>query len=179
VILEFGVGDKVEAQVGDHDWVPAEVVEVQSFDDYGKAIERPYRVLHEFGLQWCSPSEVREAPQGFITKDSGERAEFASGMVRDTDKGKARFDLLVADGVPYKHQFLTRCAELMMRGAEKYSDRNWEKANSAEEVARMKSSAFRHFMQWFCGETDEDHAAAVIFNILAAETTEWKIKNGV
>lgn len=115
----------------------------------------------------------------FVTKDSGERAEFASGMVRDTDKGKARFDLLVAEGVPYKHQFLTRCAELMMRGAEKYNDRNWEKANSAEEVARMKSSAFRHFMQWFCGETDEDHAAAVIFNILAAETTEWKIKNGV
>src|SRR5690606_9127477 len=58
-----------------------------------------------------------------------------------------------------------------------YNDRNWEKANSAEEVTRMKSSAFRHFMQWFCGETDEDHAAAVIFNILAAETTEWKIKN--
>src|SRR5690606_35940390 len=113
----------------------------------------------------------------FVTKDSGERAEFASGMVRDTDKGKARFDLLIAEGVPYKHQFLTRCAELMMRGAEKYNDRNWEKANSTEEVARMKSSAFRHFMQWFCGETDEAHAAAVIFNILAAETTEWKIKN--
>ena len=112
----------------------------------------------------------------FVTKDSGERAEFASGMVRDTDKGKARFDLLIAEGVPYRHQFLTRCAELMMRGAEKYNDRNWEKANSPEEVARMKSSAFRHFMQWFCGETDEDHAAAVIFNILAAETTEWKIE---
>src|SRR5690606_3583618 len=98
-------------------------------------------------------------------------------MVRDTDKGKARFDLLIAEGVPYKHQFLTRCAELMMRGAEKYNDRNWEKANSPEEVTRMKSSAFRHFMQWFCGETDEDHAAAAIFNILAAETTEWKVTN--
>ena len=170
--LEFGVGDKIEVQVRDHGWVPAEVVNVDPSDAW-----RPYRVL-AVGLQWwCSPDEVRAAQQGFITKDSGERAEFASGMVRDTDKGKARFDLLVADGVPYKDQFLTRCAELMMRGAEKYNDRNWEKANSAEEVARMKSSAFRHFMQWFCGETDEDHAAAVIFNILAAETTEWKIKN--
>lgn len=172
MILEFGVGDKVEAQVGDYEWVPAEVVAVDPSD-----AGRPYRIRHAVGLQWCSPSEVRAAPQGFVTKDSGERAHFASGMVRDTDKGKARFDLLVADGVPYKDQFLTRCAELMMRGAEKYNDRNWEKANSAEEVTRMKSSAFRHFMQWFCGEADEDHAAAVIFNILAAETTEWKIKN--
>src|SRR5690606_18023129 len=123
------------------------------------------------------PNDWEEEVVSFGTMDSGERAEFASGMVRDTDKGQARFELLMAEGVPYKHQFLTRCAELMMRGAEKYNDRNWEKANSTEEVTRMKSSAFRHFMQWFCGETDEDHAAAVIFNILAAETTEWKVKN--
>src|SRR5690606_33734686 len=123
------------------------------------------------------PNDCEEEIVSFVTKDSGERAEFASGMVRDTDKGKARFDLLIAEGVPYKHQSPTRCAELMRRGAEKYNDRNWEKANSPEEVTRMKSSAFRHFMQWFCGETDEDHAAAVIFNILAAETTEWKVKN--
>lgn len=113
---------------------------------------------------------------GFITKDSGERALFDSGMQRDTEAGKARFDLLIPLDVPYAEQFLTRVAELMGRGAEKYEDRNWEMANSAAELARMKSSAFRHFMQWVCGETDEDHAAAVVFNLIAHESTEHKIQ---
>lgn len=113
----------------------------------------------------------------FETKDSGERAEYDSGMVRDTQSGKARYDLLIPLGVPYNVQFLTRVSELLARGAEKYDDRNWEKAAGAEELARFKSSAFRHFMQWVAGETDEDHAAAVVFNLLAHETTEWKVKH--
>lgn len=111
----------------------------------------------------------------FVTKDSGERARFDSGMVRDIETGKARFDLLVADGVPYEHQFLTRCALLMARGAEKYDARNWERADSEVELDRAKSSAFRHLMQWLAGDADEDHAAAVVFNLLAAETIAWKL----
>lgn len=110
------------------------------------------------------------------TKDSGERAEFASGMVRDTDAGKARFDLLVPLGVPYAEQLLTRCAELMARGAVKYGDRNWEKADSVDELGRMKASAARHFHQWLMGEADEDHAAATVFNLLAAEAVAWKLR---
>lgn len=112
----------------------------------------------------------------YTTKDSGERARFESGMQRDTEAGKARFDLLMAEGVPYEAQFLTRCAELLGRGAEKYDARNWERANSEAEMARMKSSAFRHFMQWLAGETDEDHAAAVVFNLYAHETTKHKVE---
>lgn len=114
-------------------------------------------------------------PLGYVTKDSGERAEFDSGMVRDTNAGKPRFDLLVAEGIPFDAQMLTRFAALMARGAEKYTDRNWEKANSREEYERMKESAFRHFMQWYCGNDDEDHAAAVFFNIMAAEATAYKM----
>lgn len=30
-------------------------------------------------------------------------------------------------------------------------------------------------MQWMCGEADEDHAAAVVFNVLAAESTAYVI----
>jgi hypothetical protein len=97
-------------------------------------------------------------------------------MVRDLQDGKARFDLLVPEvGMPYDSQFLTRCAMLMTRGAEKYGFRNWEKADSPEELARFRASALRHLMQYLMGETDEDHAAAVVFNLLAAETTKWKI----
>lgn len=112
----------------------------------------------------------------FITKDSGERAVFDSGMRRDTEEGKPRFDLFIPEGVPYEDQFFTRIAALMARGAVKYEDRNWEQANSIEELRRMKSSAFRHFMQWFCGDEDEDHAAAAVFNLLAHETTATKMR---
>jgi hypothetical protein len=108
----------------------------------------------------------------FETKDSGKRVSYESGMVRDVQDSKANFYLTVPKGVPYSEQLFTRFAELMTRGAVKYGDRNWEKANSEEEIDRFKSSAFRHFMQWVCGEKDEDHAAAVIFNMLCAETKE-------
>lgn len=113
--------------------------------------------------------------QGFITKDSGKRSEYTSGMVRDTDEGKARFDLLFPEDVPYNKQMLTRFADLMARGAAKYAERNWEKGNSQAEIDRAKSSALRHLIQWMTGEDDEDHAAAVMFNILQAETTSKKI----
>lgn len=99
----------------------------------------------------------------FVTKDSGERKTFATGMVRDTTAGKLRPDLV------YMPLFI-RWAELMGRGAEKYGERNWEKASTDEELARFKESAFRHFMQWYLGlNPEEDHAAAVLFNIGGAE----------
>lgn len=109
----------------------------------------------------------------YETKDSGERMVKDYGFQRDVEKGKARFDLLLPADVPYEHQFLTRVASLLARGAEKYNDRNWEGARE-EDLARFKSSAFRHFMQWINGEKDEDHAAAVVFNLLAHETIWYK-----
>ena len=122
-------------------------------------------------------TDVRSIEPIFTTKDSGERAEFSSGMVRDTNTGKARFDLIMPLEVPYKHQMLTRFAELMTRGAAKYTDRNWEQAKTQEELDRFRESAFRHFMQWYTGETDEDHAAAVWYNIQGAEYVRWRMEN--
>lgn len=113
----------------------------------------------------------------YVTKDSGKRAEYKTGMVRDTTEGKARFDLLLPWGVPYNEQMLTRWAALMARGAVKYEDRNWEKARTDEELRRFMSSAFRHFMQWQAGEDDEDHAAAVLFNIMGAEFVLYHMRN--
>lgn len=125
-----------------------------------------------------TPRDTVNTEQTFTLKDSGERQQFASGMVRDTNKGKARFDLLMPLGVPYSEQFLTRIAAHMAKGAVKYEPRNWEIADNQDEIDRAKESAFRHFMQWMAGERDEDHAAAVFFNLLVVETTRWKIKNG-
>lgn len=120
--------------------------------------------------------KAREGGARFQTKDSGKRAEYESGMVRDTEDGKARFDLLLPKGVPYANQMLTRFAELMARGAAKYDPRNWEKADGEEELERYRSSALRHLIQWVTGEDDEDHAAAVMFNLLAGETVKFKIQ---
>jgi hypothetical protein len=104
----------------------------------------------------------------FITKDSGKREAFNSGMVRDTEDNKLQFHR-VADG-----PMLKRWADRLTQGAVKYPDvkpgvPNWTLADGDEELTRFKQSAFRHFMQWFYGEEDEDHAAAVFFNLNGAE----------
>jgi hypothetical protein len=106
----------------------------------------------------------------YITKDSGERMQFYSGMQRDKQTGKPRYDL--CDKGMYK-----RWAELMGRGADKYGENNWRKANSQEELDRFKASAERHLISWLSGEEDEDHASAVIFNIAAYEATKVKLQN--
>ena len=111
----------------------------------------------------------------YITKDSGKRKDFASGMRRDSIEGKPMFDLLIPKGTKYNESILYRWASLMTRGIEKYGYRNWEKANSQEELTRFKSSAFRHFVQWITGEDDEDHASAILFNVNAAEYLKAKI----
>lgn len=103
----------------------------------------------------------------YVTLDSGERQNYDSGMRRDTQAGKPRYDLI-------DRSFLRRWAELMGRGAEKYGERNWELANSQEELNRFKASALRHMMQWLDGDETEDHAAAVAFNVAAVEFVKGK-----
>lgn len=111
----------------------------------------------------------------FIVKDSGKRQAYDSGMVRDVQDDKPAFQYLMPEFLPYEEQILTRWADHMRKGADKYGPRNWEKADSEEEYSRFKASAFRHFMQWFCDDRTEDHAVAVFFNISAAEAVAWKI----
>jgi hypothetical protein len=95
----------------------------------------------------------------YDVKDSGERQQFDSGMQRDVTTGKPRFDLCF-DG-----PMMTRYAEHLRKGAEKYEPRNWMKASGVAEMERFRESAARHFAQWMAGDTDEDHAAAVMFNL--------------
>lgn len=105
----------------------------------------------------------------FMTKDSGKREEFATGMVRDTQDDKPRYDLL-------DRPFLKRWAELMARGAKKYGENNWKKAATEAELTRFRSSATRHLFQWLEGDTTEDHGAAVAFNIAGAEMVKEKLR---
>lgn len=108
----------------------------------------------------------------FEVKDSGTRQQFDSGMVRDTSNGKTQY-IRVFDGVMFD-----RWAQHLTKGAVKYPDvrpgvPNWLLANGPEELERFKASAARHFFQWLRGDIDEDHAAAVFFNINGAETVRY------
>jgi len=112
----------------------------------------------------------------FITKDSGEREEYKTGMRRDLQKGKIRFDLCTANDQKFDESLLGRWAALMMRGAEKYGERNWELSSTIEEFRRFKASLYRHFEQFIQGEEDEDHAAAICFNLNAMIRLMDKLK---
>jgi hypothetical protein len=100
---------------------------------------------------------------GFAVKDSGERQEFASGMRRDVTTGKVDYTLTL-DGPMFE-----RWAAHLTKGAGKYAPRNWMLADGDDEYGRFRESAFRHFIAWFRGDTDEDHAAAAFFNVNGAE----------
>ena len=91
----------------------------------------------------------------FITKDSGVREKYDTGAQRDTQDGKPRFDLIPVTA-------LKRLADLYYRGSVKYNEHNWR---SGILMSRCFSSAFRHLMQFAAGDKDEDHAAAVCFNL--------------
>ncbi len=107
----------------------------------------------------------------FVVKDSGVRIDYPSGMRRDTQEGKPDYTLI---HIP----FLTRIAHHLGKGLIKYGRDNWKCANSEEELVRFRGSALRHMMQWLDGESDEDHMAAVCFNLMAAEYVKEKLLKG-
>ncbi len=125
-------------------------------------------VDNNINLQEITMKEDVQGAGDFIIKDSGKREHFDSGMVRDIQEGKIDFTRIV-DGPMFD-----RWAQHLTTGAKKYPDiapgvPNWMMANSNAENTRFRKSAFRHFVQWFKGDRDEDHAAAVFFNINGAE----------
>jgi len=67
---------------------------------------------------------------------------------------------------------LNRLAHLYGRGAKKYSDNNWRRGIP---LSRLYASLYRHMIQWFAGDTSEDHLAAVIWNATAIMWTEREI----
>ena len=110
----------------------------------------------------------------FTVKDSGARQEFSSGMVRDTAEGNVDFTAIL-DGPMFD-----RWAAHLTKAKEKYPDvapgvANWTLASGMEEMIRFRKSAFRHFRQWLRGDTDEDHAAAVMFNMNGYEYVKEKL----
>lgn len=112
--------------------------------------------------------DIREILPTFVTKDSGARQEFSTGSVRDTTEGKGSF-------VSISPHMLARLAQLMERGAQKYGLFNWQKG---QPMSRVVDSAMRHLNQVRLGDRTEDHASAVIFNIMALIHFEEEIAAG-
>ena len=102
-------------------------------------------------------------------KDSGQRQEFETGSRRDTDEGKPLYDLIPAYA-------LERLAMHFANGARKYGERNWEKG---QPLMRYIRSAMRHMESIRRGETDEDHEAAVVWNIMCFTHTKFMIEHFV
>ena len=113
-------------------------------------------------------SGPRYSGKEYMIKDSGERQSFESGMVRDIADDKADVELI------FNGPMADRWAEHLTKGAKKYHDvsigvPNWTLARGLAELVRFRKSAARHFRQWLRGDQDEDHAAAVLFNINGVE----------
>jgi hypothetical protein len=82
--------------------------------------------------------------------------------------GKGRFDLLPPRAI-------TRLAKRFEMGANKYSDRDWEKGI---QFSSLSSSALRHMFKYLKGDKDEDHLIAVAWNVLAIAEQEGLINEG-
>jgi hypothetical protein len=119
--------------------------------------------------KWIPGPPVNE----FVVKDSGQRLQFASGSLRDTAEGKLKWSRILFGPMAKRWAWHLTKAEV------KYPDPmpgvpNFTLIETDEELARYRESALRHFMQWWEGETDEDHAAAVYFNINGVEIIKGK-----
>jgi len=90
-------------------------------------------------------------------EDSGERETYISGMTREPNLSRGRYDLISPIA-------LKALAIHMERGAEKYEDRNWEKGG---KLSRHLNSAIRHLQQFLEGDRSENHLSACVYNAMA------------
>jgi hypothetical protein len=86
-----------------------------------------------------------------MIKDSGKK----TGAHRDDDSDKPKFGL-----IPY--EALVREAKHYEAGANKYGRDNWKNGIPSDVYYE---SALRHLLAYGAGKTDEDHLAAVKFNV--------------
>jgi hypothetical protein len=92
------------------------------------------------------------------------KESFPGGATRSDSRGKGRFDL-----IPYGP--LKRLALRYEYGAVQHGDNNWRKG---QPKSRIFAAMIRHAYQWLAGYRDEDHLAAVAWNVFALMYFEEK-----
>ena len=71
--------------------------------------------------------------------------------------------------------FTSRLGYWLMLGAARYKERNWE---SGINLSRSYASLCRHKDQWLNNQQDEDHAGAILCNLMFLYHTKIMIDNG-
>ena len=92
-----------------------------------------------------------------MNKQSDKNTQFETGSQRDDRTGKLRMSL-----IPQKP--LKRVMKKYLDGAETYGQNNWVKG---QPFSVLYDSAQRHMMEFWEGDTSEDHLAAAAWNILS------------
>ena len=102
-------------------------------------------------------------------KDSGKRADFGTGAVRDFQEGK---------GMPCLVPWASLEEQSMVHeiGDKKYASRNWE---AGIPIKCYLNSAMRHLSKACAGQTDEPHLSMALWNIGCAIQTEVWIRDKV
>jgi len=100
--------------------------------------------------------------------DTGERASFQTGAVRDASVGKG----LPAQIPPIA---IRKLAQRYEDGASKYGLGNWMKGIP---LSRYQDAITRHTLAAAEGQADEDHLGAVLWNAASWAWTEEEIKDG-
>ena len=103
--------------------------------------------------------------------DSGARTVTDNGFTREPELDRPDYlPLLLARGLDLvPAELVVRIAEHYYRGGLKYAPNNWMRGTDADSLERNRRSAARHFVQWLHGEEDEDHLAAVAWNMITYE----------
>lgn len=118
-------------------------------------------------------STAEELTRGVVEipniKNSGVFHTSSSGMKRDANPQGAIDYSNILHGPMYD-----RWAGHLTKAKVKYPDAapgvpNWTLGANLEDYLRFRESAFRHLRKWMNGQRDEDHAAAVYFNLNGAE----------
>lgn len=121
---------------------------------------RDYLICHAERLRrLCDESEGKSS---FVDR-------FASGAVRDSRRGKGRFDLLPPNAVK-------RWALRLELGAIRYSENNYLKGMP---LSRILDSGLRHAFAYLSGDDSEDHLGALIWNAGAAAEIETRCLHGI
>lgn len=100
-----------------------------------------------------------------MLKQTGEPQRFEGGAQRDNSENKPRPDLIC----PY---FRMRFGRQLAKGAKYYGERNWE---AGMPQSRFLESLHRHLAAYEKGETDEDHLAALAFNLQGLISQEERV----
>jgi hypothetical protein len=101
-------------------------------------------------------------------KDTGKREKFKSGMIREPNNLRGRYDLISPIA-------LKALAVHYERGSMKYEDRNWELGG---KLSRHLNSAIRHLNEFLEGDRSEDKLSACVFNCFAIIHNLEMIKRG-